>query len=458
MSPGSPPEKPGPAETASARWIGLLTATTLGLIVAGYLLQLFSPLRLNHDAVRLLSMACNAHETGSYLVDGNVEQYPPGYPYMVKLLLDSGLGRTGWINLLNLFWLGVSCAGWFWIARHQAGFTPSAARLTVLLSLFSWVIIKHTVIPLTDLPYLGLSTLALIFLQRFWAATARLAWRDLGLALILSLAAMQVRTVGVALLASAATTVACHPLILRHVPARLRFGSRTVFAAGTLALTTFLALATTDWFRAIFTNSYFLSLIAFLRGETAVSPGQVLSWRLTEISALVLNFPLPANLGILPAIPGAVALPALVCVMRSNWDAHRPWILYAGLYMGILLLWPFTDPRFLLPLIPLTILLVVSAAKRFTKKSAGRRVFTLAYLVAFVALGVAALGYNTRLSLAGERFASLYGLPDTRATYAHAFGLEPAPGSPPPHESWLRLLRRFEPRAASPGQSPSIRP
>lgn len=428
------------------RQLSLLTGVGIGLVAAVYLLQVFSPLRLNHDAVRLLSMAVNAHETGSYLVDGKVEQYPPGYPYLVKLLLDAGLGSTTWLNLMNLVWLGVGCWGWYWIGRRQAHLPAWLAGLAVLLPLLSWVCIKHAVIPLTDFPYLGISTLALLFAQRYWSTTDRLAWRDLTMALMLSVAAMQVRTIGIALLAAVGAAVLCHPLTVKQVPPRLRPGRRILLATGIPLVLLLLVAALTGWIRPSNSSSYLFSVLTFLKGEAEISPWQVLLWRLTELTSVFANYPLPANRGLVIALPGLIVAAGLLYAARAGWNTFRPCLFYLGFYVGILALWPFTDPRFFLPVLPLISLLFVSTIGRFIAESPARLGLGAAYLGLYAMLGLAALGYSTRLSLSGENFARLYGLPDAQATYAHAFGLSPAPDSPPPHASWLKLLQRFEPR------------
>ncbi|MFZ5495217.1 MAG: hypothetical protein ACOZE5_07755 [Verrucomicrobiota bacterium] len=449
---------PIPSAPVSAAGFARGTMIALVLLAAGYLVQVASPLRLNHDAVRLLSMARAAHETGSYLVDGRMEQYPTGYPAMVRLLLGAGLGRTVWLNLLNLLWLAAALTGWYWIGRRQAGLSPPAARLAVCLPLLSWVLVKHAVIPLTDLPYLGLSTFALLFLQRYWAATPGPAWRDLGLAWLFALAALQVRTIGLALIAAVGVSTLCHPTTLRHIPARLLPSPKVLCAGGALAGLLFVLLAQSDRFHARFTAGYFPSLLAFLRGETAVTPGDVLVYRLSELASLLLNLPLPAGLRLPAAALGLAGLGLLLAAARRWWQRHRPWLIYAGCYAGILVFWPFTDPRFLLPLLPLGGLLVVDAGQDFVVRSRRRQWLAGAGLAAYLVLGLAALGYSTRLSLAGTGFARLYGLPDAQATYAHAFGLPPLPDSPPPHAGWLELLREFEPRAAALRASPSPKP
>jgi hypothetical protein len=447
-----------PIAPLAAPWFGRWTAIGVVVLTAGYLLQVFSPLRLNHDAVRLLHIAKAAHETGSYLVDGRAEEFPPGYPTVVRLLLTAGLGRTVWLNSFNLLCLGASLIGWYWIGRRQTGLSPATARLVVCLPLLSWVVVKHAVIPLTDLPYLCLSTFALLFLQRYWSETKKPAWCDLSLAVALAFAALQVRTVGLALIAAIAASVLCHPITLRSIPVRLRPSREMVLGCTAIAALILLALTQTDWLSAHFATGYAANLLAFLRGDSPVSPWQVLTYRLHEIASLGLNLSLPGDQRLPFAILGLALVLSILAIARSWWHSHRPWLLYGGFYGGTLLLWPFTDPRFFLPLLPLAGLLIVTAGKIHIAGSPSRQRLAVLGLIFYGLLGLAALSYSTRLSLAGDGFARLYGMPDARASYAHAFGLPPDPNAPPPHERWLNLLREFEPRAAPRRPAPSPSP
>lgn len=70
--------------------LGTLTA----LIAACYCLQMLSPLRLNTDSTRLLSMAASAHAGEGYLVDGNIDQFPNGYPAVVRVMLRAGIANS----------------------------------------------------------------------------------------------------------------------------------------------------------------------------------------------------------------------------------------------------------------------------------------------------------------------------------------------------------------------------
>ena len=67
-----------------SKWFWLLGAL-LFLVLGGYLLQIVSPLRLNTDSLRLLSMASSWVDGGNFLVNGNKDSFPVGYPMFLGL-------------------------------------------------------------------------------------------------------------------------------------------------------------------------------------------------------------------------------------------------------------------------------------------------------------------------------------------------------------------------------------
>ena len=66
----------------------------LFLVLVTYLLQIVSPLRLNTDSLRLLSMASSWVDGGNFLVNGNKDQFPVGYPMFLGLLEKGGVGNS----------------------------------------------------------------------------------------------------------------------------------------------------------------------------------------------------------------------------------------------------------------------------------------------------------------------------------------------------------------------------
>jgi hypothetical protein len=60
-----------------------------GVLIAGHLLQLAAPLRLNTDSYRLLSIAVSAVERSGFVVEGRSEQCPTSGPRYLGLAMGS---------------------------------------------------------------------------------------------------------------------------------------------------------------------------------------------------------------------------------------------------------------------------------------------------------------------------------------------------------------------------------
>jgi len=86
--------------------VKLRAATVLLAILAfAFVLQIFTPLRLNTDAVTLLSMAESAAHGGAFLEDGERTVFPTGYPALLSVLLRLGLAHSWVIVSLNMVFL-----------------------------------------------------------------------------------------------------------------------------------------------------------------------------------------------------------------------------------------------------------------------------------------------------------------------------------------------------------------
>jgi hypothetical protein len=199
--------------------------------------------------------------------------------------------------------------------------------------------------------------------------------------------------------------------------------------------------------------------------------------RLAEFGQLALNIPqslLPAPLRPALVLVGTIAL---ALVVRGLWIARgRTGVFHVGVggYLVILAAWPYLDPRFFLPVLPLLAVLLLlgiggartlegpdrpgspalpcCVAGRETNQQARgptvRAALRAAWLVVFVAMGSAAFAYSTRITLAERRIGYVYGDGTLTATYRAAL-LDTA--SIPESEinaRALRLLRRFEPLAS----------
>jgi hypothetical protein len=123
-----------------------------------------------------------------------------------------------------------------------------------------------------------------------------------------------------------------------------------------------------------------------------------------------------------------------------------PAVLYFITYSAWMLCWPYYGSRFWLPVIPLLAVFAVQAAQFLQKDSRLLRWAFGAYLALFLALGVTALGFSTRISLSGQEFSETYGDGDTRMTYRYALDNGKPVDMREVDAGKVRLLAIFEPR------------
>jgi hypothetical protein len=119
-------------------------------------------------------------------------------------------------------------------------------------------------------------------------------------------------------------------------------------------------------------------------------------------------------------------------------------------YALLVLVWPASDARFWLPLVPLALGYAFVALRPLLRLRAGALALG-GYAAVFVALGIAALGYDTRISYSGARFPDRFGadIPGRtlQPTYRVAFG-EARPGDAAlVNRGALAVLRHWETRA-----------
>src|SRR5215208_6599383 len=88
----SPPAVESTTPAMRRSRVGLAAgAALMTLLAVPYLVALLSPLRLSWDAVVYLSLAQRIGGGGPY---GSGESFPPGYPRLLALLDQAGLGAA----------------------------------------------------------------------------------------------------------------------------------------------------------------------------------------------------------------------------------------------------------------------------------------------------------------------------------------------------------------------------
>ena len=156
----------------------------LVLLVATYLLQMLSPLRLNTDAIVFLTLGESAASGHGLLFRGRSTHFPFGYPMMLAGLDCARLGASWAFIGLNCLLAGAAVFSSYSLYRRAFGLSGQIAEFLCALLLLCWILIKHVTLPTSDVAFLGWTFLALLACnqaegtrssKRGWALTAAAA-------------------------------------------------------------------------------------------------------------------------------------------------------------------------------------------------------------------------------------------------------------------------------------------
>jgi hypothetical protein len=426
----------------------------LGLLVLAYFLQLFTPLRTNTDAITFLEIAASASDGHGFLTQGEPSHYPPGYPLLLVGLDRVGLACSAVLVGLNLLSLAIGLVSAAYILHRSFRLEEEAILTIMILTLLCWVLIKHVTLPISDIPYLGVGLASVAVLT--WAEEVGPRRKPFAIAigLMASGLGLSIRTIGIALLPAVAVAVVGPP---RTATGRLR-----IWLGGDwrrwLLVTVGMLGAVVAGFVVLSRTKYVHEMAVDWRGWIMLG-----RYRLGDWGELLVNTSLAK-------LPERVYGPVLLLgILAGLWVAlglaarRRVEVVdaYVGTYVGILLVWPYEDARFWLPVFPL---LVAYAWKAYQSVEhwPGIRWAARAYVGAYALFGVAALVYSSWLSLSGDRFGERYGAGVYRASYREVYGsgqgVHPDPKADPSDPRVVSVLKRYRLRwVGSPSPSQEAR-
>jgi hypothetical protein len=427
-------------------WIALL----IGLSLL-YLVQIATPMRLNNDAIVYLSLATSAADGGGFNYHGAPERYPSGYPGLIFLLVKSGLGHASAFTALNCVFLGFGILASYGVLRLSFHTTPNESLAVCCLTLLSFVVIKHVTELASDTVYFGLaqsSLWAMLWWDRARETSQRLYRTTI--AGILTVISIFVRIIGIALIpAFLLTAVGGASQIQKWGPkvrARRSLTAIVALALASVGAITTMVIVRTQEFR-IATHSY------ESRGLVR-SAVKAVEFQANEFGELFCNVPRSKLPGMLPAVvTGLGFLWIVFTALGVAATKNKTWVVenYVLVYFVVLCGTPWQDTRYLLPLTPLLLAYAYAVAKKHSHGDWGKAALA-AYVMCFSLLGLGALVYSTRISLAGDRFPELYGDGRLRSTYRVAFGAASPSDGDRLNKDALELLYRYEPRARHPKQ------
>ena len=388
-----------------------------------YLAQLFTPLRLNDDAVTLLSEAESVAHNEGFSLHGQPTLYPPGYPALLASLLIMGVAHPWVILTFNAIFLFLG----LFALRYLLTLTFLQDQRCVLkicaLSLLSFILIIFFTLPLTDVPFFGVAMCCLAAMEH----TVRLRidrrfWRCLLAVCILFLGSIAVRRVGLALVPAFLWMVISHPAVKTYLKGWSRRSA--IFAIGTLV---FLVIAVIAW-TAINLNVSLRDFRSTVQGHTlAYTVSSIVGYRLSELGQITANVPLhvlPESAQ--PVFPwvGALSLTTVIAGLFLKRKTFGPTDAFVVGYLAIMFAWPLSNPRLWLPVIPLLIfyctLTIAHIAARHHRIPA--KVVAI-YLTFYVAMGLQWLASSTLITFSQSAFLTMY-VPHNEyaATYCAVLG------------------------------------
>lgn len=414
---------------------------------AGYVAQLATPLRLDHDSIIYLAIAHSVAEGEGWRHFGASSPYPPGYPALLLLIHHLRIPAAAAIVALQLVGLGIGVYAATVLARSTLALSRAATLWIALGILASFAYIKHVTLPRPDVLFFAATMLALGAMMRASrsARGRRIAW--LGAALMAVVVAISLRTAGVALLPALAVVLLVpggRPVAWwRGAPARAR--RRVLLTGGLVIIAGVGAVAGS--------SSYIAELIG---NYSTYGVLDVVRWnaraKLLEAGQLLLNAPLgqlPSLEGLTNLVVAAAGAVLLVLLLRALWLRRSE----AGFvevhvlsYLGMLAVWPGEDVRFWLPLFPLVLALLIAAGPpradlRISRFAVG------ALAILYASAGLAAMIHSTRLSWSGAMIAERYGRGVLRASYRAALQGQAPDRAAEMDPAAYALLRRYEPRS-----------
>ncbi len=385
------------------------------LLAFCFVIQVFSPLRLNTDAIVLLSMGESAAHGNGFVGDsGQTTVFPPGYPALLAVMLKLGLAHSWAIIGLNIVLLSVGIFATSLLLTCDFFTNKTTVIIVCAFVLLSFIMVKHVTIPLTDVPYFCCSMCCLAVMSQ--VTVMEWNWRFVVLVLLawlLAVAAITVRRVGIALVPPLVFMIVCTPHFKTLVQSLSRRSKLiigvvvTVGGGGTIYAVT--KTSTLSDFIIVVGNSRITTMVV-----------EVISYRFTELGEAFLNFPIseaPAGIHFIIPWIGIVLFILMLVGVATKRNRISPTEVYMACYIGILFMWPYYDSRFWLPVIPLVIAYSVLAGRSLKVPHS----VAIVYKSAFATLGFVAIAYSTRISLAGSSFPDRYGDGSLRPTYCAAF-------------------------------------
>ncbi len=356
-----------------------------------FFLNCFTPLRIHYDMLRYFAIKDCIELKCPPGADPN-DYLPWGYTLLLLLLSKLGILKSFSIVLINCLYL----FGGLFFVRKIFIYIRSPFFLFFLI-LINWTVIKFVVHPLSEMQYLFFSLGGIYAFYRF--TIDKNIWY-LVVAFIMASLAFLTRTIGITLLATFLTSLIWE--FRQQIIVVIKKNRTLLFA--------FIAciLIVLFFSKQLGLNHY--AAVMLKQFNEGLHFSDVLVWHFSEWGEILMNTPKAKMISVLPQplgywlffILGILGVCGFIyiCFLKKN---RIPFVVKAYLFFYILLLfnWPFPDPRFWVPIIPLIAAVLSDQAVTFSKNKVIKW-GGLVCLTIYSVFGIIAVGYMTFTSFSKE--------------------------------------------------------
>ncbi len=357
-------------------------------IVAVYLIDCFTPLRLHYDSVRYYEIK-DCIEFGCPPDSAAARDYfPIGYTALLLILSKLGILKSFSVVLVNSIYLLGSL---YFIYKIFEG--TLSKFLFFFLVMINWLSVKFVTLPLSEMQYLFFSSGSILFFYRYTQQKKIILFI---LSLLFGWIAFMTRTVGVTLVGALAVG-----FLWQYRVQQVEFIKKNKF----LVIGVLLALAV-----ALIIFSKFLGLNHYgnVLSEHAKEASFLkrLEWRFTDWGEMFINAPSERIINSFAGNAGKLAF-IVAGLIIFCWFVYRvyfrkntiPFFIkaYILFYCIIIFNWPFYDPRFWVPLMPIIAAVVLQSLA--VNENKALKILSTAMLIVYIILGLSASGYMVYTSL-----------------------------------------------------------
>lgn len=391
---------------------GIVTLAIFGMGII-YLASCFTPLHLHFDSIRYYNIKdCIQHGC-----DPNSEvakdYLPYGYTGLLIALSKLGINNAFTIVFVNCLYL---FAAIYFVKKIFGQLVHPGFFVAIVL--FNWTIIKFAMHPLSEMQYLFFSSASLYC---FHIYTQKKSYGALALAFVFAIGTVLTRAVGITLF----------PALILGIMWQYRNELKRIVQKNKILVIALLLAGVGMVFFA--KQLKIVDYTSLLKEPLEKGIGNFIAENFknhfTELAEVFVNMPANKVEGFLPAGMGKIifiiiGVACLVWLLLSLFSSKSriPFYIraYLAFYIFIIFNWPYYDPRFWVPVLPLLAILVLRTP--FSLSSMVKGMGKL-YLAIYLALGLFAAGYALYTGFNKERFARNQAAGDYRNEYEiHFFG------------------------------------